>query len=675
MKDAQSKDNLIIGVDTGGTFTDVVGWYQGSYFTHKLPSTPDNPSEAILEGVKEVVRACELQHPPTRLSKVIHGSTVATNTILERRGANVAFITTEGFSDLIEIGRQNRPVLYELNCQRSKPLVSRKHRYEVAERMVEVGKALKKLPLPELEKIAQKLPKQIEAIAIGFLFSYLNPKHEKQALKVFQRNHKHIPITLASDISPEMREYERFSTAILNAYVAPKMIRYLDHLKKNLQAETLEIMGSNGGTVSFERARVEPVGTFLSGPAAGVLGAMQVGEAVRENQLITFDMGGTSTDVSLVSQSPTYRTISEIDGLAIRYPILDIHTVGAGGGSIVRLDSGQGLRVGPESAGADPGPIVYGKGSEITVTDVHVFLGHLDEHSFLGGKMKVYPERVKAKINSLARKAKLSSFELAQGALKVVNAEMERAIRVVSQQRGHDPRNFSLASFGGASGLHAVALAKSLLIPKVIVPEDPGLLCATGMLRAPRIRWRSQTLQKLLSELDSKELNEVIHRLLHEANKDFPGVKEGELNDHIELELRFEGQTHVMQLEIKESQSPKSIERNFKKKYQQLYGEVDSSWQIEVVTVRVSLSEKKKRSYSRTSKKRVTKKIEADRFQSVQTGEGKFEKVPVYLREDFTVGMKLKGPLIVSEYSGTLLCPKDCRLEVLPKNALLLSFT
>lgn len=677
-----SRRDWILGVDTGGTFTDIMARCDTRTLALKLPSTPDNPARAILEGVRRVLEMIEREVPPPggagRTLRLVHGSTVATNTILERKGARTAFVTTRGFRDLVEIGRQNRPGLYDLSTERVTPIVPRARRHEVAERIDADGRVLVPLDPSSLDAIVTRLRRGTEAVAVGFLFSYLDPAHEETAARVIEHRLPGVPVTISSSISPEMREYERFSTAILNAYVAPRMTRYLDTLEKNLPAASIEIMGSGGGTVPIERSRAEPVGTVLSGPAAGVLGARRAAAAVGVERVITFDMGGTSTDVSLVDRDPSFRNESEIGGLPLRLPTLDVHTVGAGGGSIARLDPGGGLRVGPQSAGADPGPAVYGRGRQVTVTDAHVYLGHLGADSFVGGAMTIHPGRADPLIERLACRAGLAPVELARGILEVVNAEMERAIRVVSQQRGHDPRLFTLVAFGGASGLHAAAMARNLLIPRVLVPPEPGILCATGMLDADRIRWRARTVQDLASSCPPGRLRKIAAELRSEALLDFPGIPARRLRTETEIDLRFRGQTHVLTQPFSIASGRSDYEREFRRRYGESFGEARDSWEVEVVTVRVAVRHPRTQPQDRRPAApgaRHSSPPSPSLTRDMVLEDGPRRRVPVYQRSTLRPGHRIAGPAVIAEYSGTTLCPPDYELTVDSRDNLVLTPT
>jgi N-methylhydantoinase A len=662
---------LLFGIDTGGTFTDVACRHRGGVLIVKVPSTRDDPARAIVEGVRRALEQLAAAGAAPRL-RIVHGSTVATNAILERKGARTAFITSAGFRDLIEIGRQSRPRLYDLRVRRPEPLAPRRLRLEAEERIDDQGAVLEELDLRALEGRLRERGGEAESFAIGFLFSARNPVHERAAARCVRRLFPGRPVTLSSKVSPELREYERFSTAILNAYVAPRMQRYLASLRRRLPAAEIEIMASGGGTAPIGRAREEPILTVLSGPAAGVLGARELASRAGFERAITIDMGGTSTDVSLIDRSIGYRSESSIGGLPFRIPTLDVHTVGAGGGSIARIDSGGSLRVGPESAGADPGPAVYGKGDRLTVTDAHVYLGHLGRGSFLGGAMAIQPERAAPLVESMARRLGLSPAALARGVLRVVETEMERAIRVVSEERGHDPRRFVLVAFGGASGLHAAALAEGLLIPAVIVPPHPGALCALGMLDAERVRWRSRAVQEPAARCSARRLERIALALARDARRDFPSAAAAALRHRLELDLRFEGQAHAVTLSWSGAGPAVRIDDDyeavFRARYVEHYGIAEPRWIVEVVAARLRLShgspprrggERGRRSGPRRRRPRPT-----GLAQVLGNGKPGAAGVPIFERQRLEPGDGIRGPAIVAEYSGTTLVPAGWRLKV-----------
>ena len=498
---------LVIGVDTGGTFTDFIALApNGKVYTHKRLSTPKDPGQAVLEGLDELLsqleQAGQLGQPaseatPASLEKdrelrLVHGSTVATNAVLERKGARTALLVTSGFRDLLLIGRQHRKELYELMPEAPTPLIPRDLTFEVHERVGPSGDVV--IPLAE-DSVREVLPALshmgVQSVAVVFLHSYAEPDHERRVAELL-REHGFF-VSASHEILPEHREYERASTTALNAYVSPIMQRYLGRL--SLAAEekgfgNLRVMQSSGGVTDASSAGRLGVHTILSGPAGGVVGAFKAAVAAGIDHIVTFDMGGTSTDVSLVPGAPSVTTESQIQGYPVPRPVLDIHTVGAGGGSIARVDAGGAMRVGPESAGADPGPACYGRGGQdVTVTDANVLLDRLPLDSFLGGKMRLDLDAARQAGRRLADALGATVEDAAYSVLQVVASNMERAIKVISVERGYDPRDFCLVSFSGAGSLHACELARNLSIPKVLVPPFPGVL-------SPRWAWPLQTWSK-----------------------------------------------------------------------------------------------------------------------------------------------------------------------------------
>ena len=479
-----------VGVDSGGTFTDVclVNDATGEIRVWKVPSTPDDPSRAIALGVVEGLRE-SADAPPGDVSYFGHGTTVATNALIQHRGAVTGLITTDGFRDLLEIGRQRRPHLYDLQADKPLVLVPRARRYEVRERLRHDGRVEAALDASQVRAAARALRGAgVDAIAICFLYCYVDPRHEREARGIVEAECPGVFVTCSHEVAPEFREFERLSTVVVNAYLGPVMAGYLERLGPRLAevgiAAAPHITQSNGGVMSFDAARVEPVRTVLSGPATGVVGGLEVGLAAGLRHVITFDMGGTSTDVSLVEDGRAKLAGEvEVHGYPLRAPALDIQTVGAGGGSIAYVDAGGLLKVGPRSAGAAPGPVCYGLGNEEpTVTDANVVLGTLNPEHLLGGRMKIDRGRAESAIARLGRQVGLDVMTTAQGIVSIVTSTMARAIRVISVQRGHDPREYALVAFGGAGPLHAARLARELEIPRVLVPRHPGILCALGLL-------------------------------------------------------------------------------------------------------------------------------------------------------------------------------------------------
>jgi N-methylhydantoinase A len=578
-----------VGVDIGGTFTDLVRYQDGQLQIHKLLSTPDDPARAMLAGLEAVTPG-----GLAALQQVSHGSTVATNAILERKGARTALLTTQGFRDLLFIGRQNRPDLYALQPTLPPPLIPRPWCYEVPERLDPTGAVLTPLDMTALDRVLDAMQaEQIESVAVCFLYSYRNPTHEQavQARMIERGLFTEGQIALSSEVLPEFREYERASTVALDAYVRPVMSRYLSRLEATLRTPPLQpsrlretatergqggevlplqpsrlretarergagvrgwglrIMKSDGGVISAARAREQAVQTALSGPAAGVIGAWHLARLAGFDRLLTMDIGGTSTDVALCPGAPLHRPESEIDGLPLRIRLLDIETIGAGGGSIARLDAGGALRVGPESAGAMPGPICYGRGgTQVTVSDANAVLGRLDAGHFLGGAMRLDAESARAAVTRLADQLGLPMERAAQGVIDIANANIDRALRRVSVARGHDPRGFTLMAFGGAGPLHACEVADRLSIPRVLIPRYPGVLCALGLLVADvRLDYSAAILQRVDDTLAGR-LGTALHDLTRRAEADLKreGIPDSARTLTASLEMRYQGQAYEL---------------------------------------------------------------------------------------------------------------------------------
>ncbi|MBN2385633.1 MAG: hydantoinase/oxoprolinase family protein [Anaerolineales bacterium] len=596
---------LRIGIDIGGTFTDFVVYdpADGSLRTFKLLSTPADPAQAVLEGLDRI-RADGRSHlPGSRPLEIIHGSTVATNALLERKGAPTALVTTAGFGDVLQIGRQNRPALYDLFADPPEVLVPADLRFEVDERVDHEGNVLQALAPGQVDEIVQKLKtRNISSLAVCLLFSFLRPEHEQRIAERLRR--AGLLVSLSSEILPEYREFERTSTTVVNAYVSPALDAYLGHFEADLgERDSLRIMQSNGGNISLDQARRYGVRCILSGPAGGVVGCdyvarqaalppaapqqgrqAEAGKGAEEVRVITFDMGGTSTDVALIEGHPTITTEAVVGGCPIHIPLLDIHTIGAGGGSIARLDAGGALRVGPESAGADPGPACYGRGGEAaTVTDANLVLGRLPAEHFLGGQMPLDASRAQAALARLGAELGLNAEQAALGVIQVANAHMERALRVISVERGHDPRRFRLLSFGGAGSLHAADLGRSLGIPAAIVPPLASTLSAFGMLAAEVIKDYTRTVM-LPGETPIPDLADRLRTLEMCGRDDLlaEGVAEAGIRLERFLDMRYRGQSYELIVPFSQS-----VYADFHRLHAHQYGYAQENAPVEVVNLRL----------------------------------------------------------------------------------------
>lgn len=614
----------LVGIDVGGTFTDFVLLQDGRLQVYKEATTPEDQSRAILSGLAHLGISPSLEGGAASNAEIVHGTTVATNALLERRGARTALLTTAGFVDVIEIGRQNRPHLYDLYQVRPNPLAPADLRYEAVERLDTEGNVLTALDEAALSRTAQQMAAAApESLAICFLYSFRNPHHEQRAAEIMRHSFPHLPISLSSDILPEYREYERTATTVINAYLLPLVGHYLQRLTGELGDLPIRVMQSGGGAIGADQAASEPARLVLSGPAGGVVGAFRIAQLAHESpqngeeqgqkqslpaqcRIITFDMGGTSTDVALCPDSVPRTAESEVAGLPLRLPIIDIHTVGAGGGSLARVDAGGGLRVGPESAGAVPGPVCYARGGDQpTVTDANLVLGRLDAGQFLGGSGAMELD-VAASEHALAelggRLGSLPLHEAALGVVRVANARMERALRRVSVERGHDPRDFTLVPFGGAGPLHACDLAESLGIPRILLPPSPGVLSALGLLIADVVHESSQALlvdaALLAAQPDPLQdmlaaLEERVRTVLAAEGIEDPALEAS-------LDLRYQGQSYELTVPLAmaapgnapsgpnlTAASIRQSTEAFHQAHADRYGYAMHSETVEIVTVRL----------------------------------------------------------------------------------------
>jgi N-methylhydantoinase A len=674
-----------VGVDTGGTFTDFVFAAGGQWRIFKLASTPDDPSRAITEGLKRVAE--EAGALLARI-EVVHGTTVGTNALLQRRGARTALVTTSGFEDVIEIGRQARPELYNLNAIKPPPLVASELRFGVKERIAASGEVLEPLSEKEINALRGKLKvAQAESIAISLIFSFAHPEHEQRIADALKE--LNVPLSVSHEILPEYREYERTSTVAVNAYLQPLMGKYLTRLsesggseatpaasrsqrtKNKLQSSgfSLKVMQSSGGSISAAAAAEEPVRTILSGPAGGVVGALGAAQSAGIENIITFDMGGTSTDVALCDHDGM-RLTSEavVAGVPVAVPMMDIHTVGAGGGSIARVDEGGSLRVGPESAGADPGPACYGKSFLPTVTDAHVVLGHFPGAALLGGDFKLDEARSFAALKklagemSVAAKRKVSAVDAAQGVLEVVNTNMERALRHISVERGHDPRDFTLVPFGGAGGLHAVELARSLRIPRVLLPSLPGALSAIGVVNSDVVKDQSRTVMVAAGPGIEKKLGRVFRELETRARATLhrEGFSKTSQRHERSLAVRYKGQS--FEIEIKQTSG--NIAGAFHRAHHARYGYAQEKNVVEIVSARVRSIGVVEKTKARRSRVLSGKSLAKPHGFADSYFERKRIRPAVYRREELPAGARLRVPCIVTEYSGTTLIPDGVKAGI-----------
>jgi N-methylhydantoinase A len=676
-----------VGVDTGGTFTDLVMSGPEGTLTAKTLSTPDNPATAVFDGLKLVLERAEARWPhlfathPRKgwLSRiqVVHGSTVATNALLEGKHGRTALVTTAGFEDVLSIARQNRPHLYALSVQKPPPPIARKHTLGLKERVLFDGSIQQALSEESMTSAIATLREwQVESVALCLLHSYANPFHEQQFAERVRAELPEVFLTVSHELLPEFREYERTSTCAVNALVAPAMNRYLRELQATL-ASGLRIMASAGGTSSVEAVCESPVQTILSGPAGGVRATEGWSELSEEPRLISFDMGGTSTDVSLCEEGVTLSSETVVGHLPVRLPMLSIHTVGAGGGSIAWLDQGGALRVGPQSAGAFPGPAAYGRQQEAsipTVTDAHVVLGRLPAQVRLGGRLPLHIEAAKQALSTLARPLGLSLEATAEGVLQVADATMVRAIQKISVHQGYDPREFALMPFGGAGGLHACRLAEQLGMKKILLSPMHGVLSAAGMLMAPPSWSVSQALM-LRVDADSHEgfrehsiirqaissLEQRLQQQVMEEGFDWPNSV-----STTSFDLRFVGQSYELRIPV----GSVPVLQLFKERHRRLYGSLPDAKQVEVVNVRmdaqVSLS-----SFVPEAPEKGEQVLRPIAHVSVSS-RSTWEEWPVFERGEVRAGSVLKGPAILVEESATTVVEHGWSGQCSPQGAFLL---
>jgi N-methylhydantoinase A len=649
---------LRIAIDSGGTFTDCV-WLQDSTLQIlKVFSTPADPAQAIADAVSRIAAdAHEII--------VLHGTTVGTNTLLQRKGARVAFVTTKGFEDSIEIGRQQRPKLYDFFFEKDPALAPAELRFGVDERISAEGTVLRAPSAESLQTLAAQIAAQKpQAIALSLLFSFANPQNEKAVVAALAA--LNLPLSVSHQILPEFREYERASTVLVNAYLQPVMQSYLQKLQQKAGAGThrrarIFVMQSSGGITALATAAERPVRTVLSGPAGGIVGAAAVAKRSGFDRIITFDMGGTSSDVALIDGHPTTTNEADVAGLPVRVPVLDIHTVGAGGGSLARFDAGGALRVGPESAGADPGPICYGKGERPTVTDANLLLGRLPADQFLGGDFQLDLPRTQKIVAQWLKTnhSNLSLEDFAAGVVRVVNANMEKAIRVVSIERGHDPRQFSLVAFGGAGAMHACELAHALRIPRVIVPAYPGALSALGILISDVVKDHSRTilLRVGTGAAFSTRLDPIFAELKRNIAAELKKEDwQGRAVFEPSCDIRYRGQGYELNLPYSAN-----VLKRFHAEHKGRYGYSSPDRDLEIVTVRmrgrVASPEKLSRLKIREEQGRLKASSQMVHFA------GRRYKTQIIPRSAIQQGKRYRGPAIITEYSATTVIPPGLKYQ------------
>ncbi len=669
-----------IGVDVGGTFTDVCMFDQnsGDVVAYKLPTTPRDPSEAISDGIRDILRINNVT--PQDVAYLAHGTTVATNATLERKGSKTGIITTKGFRDLIELARQTRASLYDTQVEKPIPIIHRKMRREVDERISADGSVFTPLDKHEVEEVVELLKAGgAESYAVCLLHSYINPIHEKKIKEIILKKYPEAYVSISSEVLPEIREYERMTTTALNSYIGPLVGNYAKHFKERIKNMGMQLIPyinqSNGGLMSIEATSDNPIRTALSGPAAGVSGAIYVTKLAGLSNIITFDMGGTSTDVCLIENNQAKLTTSKaIAEFPVKVPMTDITAVGAGGGSIARIDSGGMLKVGPESAGADPGPVAYGRGAkEPTVTDANVVLHRLNPKAILGGRMPIDEQAAyKAIDEKLAKRLGMSVLDAARGIITVVNSNMARAIRVVSVERGYDPREFTLVAFGGAGALHAVNVAKDLSINHVMIPVNPGILCAMGLLVSDI---RSDYVKTNIAVVSPDLINEMnchFQNLVDQGDRwlDIEKVPPHQKVIQKQADMRYFGQNFELNIPINVEQIDQNnlpdILNLFHREHRREYGYCRENATVQIVNYRVT-------ALGKVSTIQLPEHDEGAPDCSgaiIDSREVYFEETSgyvttnIYNRDLLKAGNQIAGPAIIEQMDATIMVPPGHYVDV-----------
>jgi len=663
--------NARVGVDIGGTFTDLVTIRDGELQVAKTPSTPDVPERGVVDALAQTERD---GLAPEAIGFFGHGTTVATNAVLEGEWADTALVTTEGFRDVLEIGRQARPDLYDFQAQKPTPIVERHRRFEVPERLDERGRVVKPLDEGAVRALADEL-EAVDSVAVSLLFPFENDTHERRVRELLREEGVDAAFSLSSTVLPEIREYERTLTTALNAALKPVIDRYLGNLETAVRDEgvdaPLRIMQSNGGIITARAARERPVNTLLSGPAAGVQGATYVASRAGSENVITMDMGGTSCDVSLVDGGdPLVTTDVEVGDYPVSVPMIDIHTVGSGGGSIAWVDEGGALRVGPKSAGADPGPVCYGRGgTRPTITDAHAVLGRIDPTSFLPDALDADGEAVEQAVEThVADDLGVDVETAAQGILDVANATMERALRVVSVERGYDPREFGLVAFGGAGPLHAPRLAAELDIPRVIVPRTAGVLSALGLLISDTLYDHSTSRVRRLDAVDPADLAAAFDSFVDEGRAQLGAetLAEEAMRFEPSVDLRYVGQSFELSVPVPreiDASTPSTLRERFHERHRQRYGHAYPEEPVELVTLRL-----RARGVVETpdlGAARVEGTVDdAERATRSVVYDGDRFDTPVYDRTRLPSGATFDGPAVVEGRESTTVVHPGQRVEV-----------
>lgn len=666
----------LIGVDVGGTFTDFFAYNSHSRTVRlfKTPSTPKNPASAIADGLLALCDEYQISHAD--IERVSHGTTVATNALIQRKGGNVAVITTKGFRDLLEIGRQSRPHLYSFQLDQPAPLAPRSQRFELAERITAGPLVIQPIEQSSLATAVEAVKKSgADSCAVCLLFSFLDGSHER-AVGNALKNLDGLAVSLSSEVQPEFREYERFSTAVLNAYLQPVMRRYLTFLENRLRTDApnakVGIYQSSGGLMSIDTARKFPVRTALSGPAAGAVGAVYMARLSKEPNVITVDVGGTSADVALIRNYEAGISFDrDVAGFPVRLPMVDIHTVGAGGGSIAWFDRDGLLKVGPNSAGADPGPACYRRGgTHATVTDANLATGRLSSKGLIGGRM---PLDVDASREVLAPIAKQLGFEIERAALGIIDivvANMVRAIRTISVERGHDPRNYCLLPFGGAGPLHASEIARSLGITKILVPAAPGILCAQGLIASDMKDDFVRSMRMRLDKSAMASISKSAQELLGQAQKWFvsESIETAQRRISLSFDMRYVGQNFELPVQVVTARGDKlpafpsydEVRKRFLEIHTQFYGFCNETDPVELVNLRLTAAAHITDLTASGKVRSSSKKPQSVARRPVWFSPTGALNTPIFDRATLQAGQKIIGPAIIDQFdSTTVLHPGD----------------
>ncbi|SHJ10528.1 N-methylhydantoinase A [Dethiosulfatibacter aminovorans DSM 17477] len=672
--------SYMIGVDVGGTFTDfsVFNNKTGELFNYKDSSTPEDPSKAIVKGIEDVleIKGAEADE----VVYLAHGTTVGTNALIEKKGSRLALITTKGFKDLMEIGTQRRPSLYNLQAQKPFPLIPSGLNCEVTERILYDGSVETPLDEQEVREVVNGLKnKGVKAIAVCTLFSFINPVHEERIEEIIKEEFPEAYVTISSKLAPEFREFSRMSTTVLNSYLGPVMEKYVNNFQNSIRNLGIKVepyvTQSNGSIISIKETIECPIKTAVSGPSAGVIAAAHVGKQCEADKIITFDMGGTSADISLIENYvPQISNERDVEGYPARIPMINIITIGAGGGSIAQIDEGGALKVGPESAGATPGPACYGRGGTVpVVTDANIVVGKLNQEKILGGRMKVHLDKAnKALDENICAKSSLSRDEAANGIITVVNSNMIRAIRSVSVEKGYDVREFSLMAFGGAGPLHACEVAEDLGIGEVIIPPSPGTLCSLGLLLADTKFDLSRTNILIGEEGNIDEFNKLFDNMVEQGTEllDKENVPEERRSFEFSIDIRYNRQNFELNIPIPAGKIDCDVMKqaiaDFHTEHKRSYGYCNENAVVQFVSYRVSAIGRIDKPDMAPEEIHANPELpESIEIRNVLfQGETEFMVTPVYNRTDFVPGNVIPGPCIVEQMDTTIVVPKDWKIHV-----------